>query len=69
MQPVHIDPAQAVDAHAALRARTSIPMHYGTFSLGDDGFDEPLRDLQSALAAKGSPNFVILENGEGRDLP
>jgi L-ascorbate metabolism protein UlaG (beta-lactamase superfamily) len=69
MQPVHIDPAQAVDAHAALGARTSVPMHYGTFNLGDDGFDEPLRDLQSALAAKGSPNFVILENGEGRDLP
>jgi L-ascorbate metabolism protein UlaG (beta-lactamase superfamily) len=68
MQPVHIDPAQAVDAHAALRARTSIPMHYGTFALGDDGFDEPLRDLQSILAAKGSANFVILEHGEGRDL-
>jgi L-ascorbate metabolism protein UlaG (beta-lactamase superfamily) len=69
MQPVHIDPAQAVDAHLALGARTSIPMHYGTFFLGDDGIDEPLRDLQSALAAKGNPNFVILENGEGRDLP
>jgi len=69
MQPVHIDPAQAVDAHLALGARTSIPMHYGTFALGDDGIDDPLRDLQSALAAKGHPHFVILENGEGRDLP
>jgi L-ascorbate metabolism protein UlaG (beta-lactamase superfamily) len=69
MSPVHIDPAQAVDAHLALRAHTSIPMHYGTFFLGDDGIDEPLRDLQSALAAKGSPSFAVLENGEGRDLP
>jgi len=69
MQPVHIDPAQAVDAHLALGARTSIPMHYGTFALGDDGIDDPLRDLQSALAAKSHPNFIILENGEGRDLP
>lgn len=68
MQPVHIDPAQAVDAHLALGARTSIPMHYGTFALGDDGIDDPLRDLQSALAAKGA-SFTILENGEGRDLP
>ena len=69
MHPVHIDPAQAVDAHAALGARTSIPMHYGTFFLGDDGIDEPLHDLRLALAAKGNPNFAILEHGEGRDLP
>jgi L-ascorbate metabolism protein UlaG (beta-lactamase superfamily) len=69
MHPVHVDPAQAVDAHLALGARVSIPMHYGTFALGDDGIDEPLRDLRAALAAKGNPNFVILEHGEGRDLP
>ena len=69
MQPVHIDPAEAVDAHAALGAQTSIPMHYGTFALGDDGIDEPLRDLQSALAAKGNANFVILDHGEGREVP
>lgn len=69
MRPAHVTPAEAVDAHAALRARTSIPMHYGTFALGDDGIDEPLRDLQSALAAKGSPDFAILDHGEGRELP
>ncbi len=69
MQPAHIDPAQAVAAHAALGARTSIPMHYGTFALGDDGIDEPLCDLQSALAAQGNPNFVILDHGEGLEVP
>ena len=68
MKPAHVNPAEAVEAHAALGARTSIPMHYGTFALGDDGIDEPLRDLQSALAAKGNPNFAILDHGEGRDL-
>ena len=68
MHPVHIDPGQAVEAHAALGARTSVPMHYGTFFLGDDGIDEPLRELRSAVAAKGNPNFVMLEHGEGRDL-
>jgi L-ascorbate metabolism protein UlaG (beta-lactamase superfamily) len=69
MRPAHVTPAEAVDAHAALGARTSIPMHYGTFALGDDGIDEPLRDLQSALAERGNPHFAILEHGEGRDLP
>ena len=69
MAPAHVNPSEALDAHAALRARTTIPMHYGTFALGDDGIDEPLRDLQSALAAKGNPHFAILEHGEGRELP
>jgi L-ascorbate metabolism protein UlaG (beta-lactamase superfamily) len=68
MKPAHIDPAEAVEAHLALGARTSIAMHYGTFRLGDDGEDEPVEDLRRAIAAKGNPNFLILEHGEGRDV-
>lgn len=69
MHPAHIDPAQAVDAHFALGARTSVPIHFGTFALGDDGMYDPLRDLDGALRAKGDPPFVVLAQGEGRDLP
>jgi L-ascorbate metabolism protein UlaG (beta-lactamase superfamily) len=69
MQPVHIDPAQAVDAHFALGARTSVAVHFGTFALGDDGEYDPLRDLHDALAGKGNPPFLVLDQGEGRDLP
>ena len=69
MQPVHIDPAQAVDAHFALGARTSVAIHFGTFALGDDGEYDPLRDLQDALAENGNPPFLVLDQGEGRDLP
>jgi L-ascorbate metabolism protein UlaG (beta-lactamase superfamily) len=69
MQPVHIDPAEAVEAHKVLHAQTSIPMHYGTFALGDDGELEPLDDLRLALEANGNPAFRILEHGEGFDLP
>jgi len=68
MRPAHIDPAQAVDAHLALGARTSVAVHYGTFALGDDGEDEPLDDLRDALAAKGNPRFLTLDHGEGRDI-
>jgi L-ascorbate metabolism protein UlaG (beta-lactamase superfamily) len=69
MQPAHIDPAQAVDAHFALGARTSVAIHFGTFALGDDGEYDPLRDLQAALVGKGNPPFLVLDHGEGRDLP
>ena len=69
MHPAHIDPAQAVDAHFALGARTSVAVHFGTFALGDDGEYDPLRDLHAALAGKGNPPFLVLDQGEGRDLP
>ena len=69
MQPAHIDPAQAVDAHVALGARTSVAVHFGTFALGDDGEYDPVRDLHAALAGKGNPPFLVLDQGEGRDLP
>ena len=69
MRPVHIDPAEAVKAHFVLKAQTSLAIHFGCFALGDDGEFEPVRDLQSAIAANGDPRFWILEHGEGRDVP
>jgi L-ascorbate metabolism protein UlaG (beta-lactamase superfamily) len=69
MKPAHISPAEAVDAHAALGARTSIAMHYGTFNLGDDGYEQPARDLRAAVAAKGNPEVLIVEHGVGVEVP
>lgn len=69
MGPVHIDPAEAVDAHFALGARTSVAVHFGTFALADDGEYDPVRDLNAALAENGNPPFLVLDQGEGRDLP
>jgi L-ascorbate metabolism protein UlaG (beta-lactamase superfamily) len=68
MKPVHVDPAEAVEAHRVLGAGTSIAMHYGTFALGDDGERQPVDDLRRAVAAAGNPQFVVLEHGEGRDV-
>ena len=69
MKPAHISPAEAVDAHLALRARTSIAMHYGTFRLGDDGEAEPVDDLRATLAEKGNPAVLAIEHGRGVDVP
>jgi L-ascorbate metabolism protein UlaG (beta-lactamase superfamily) len=69
MRYAHIDPAEAVRAHFALRAKTSVAIHFGAFELGDDGQFEPIHDLQKAVAANGNPRFWVLDHGEGRDIP
>ena len=64
MCAVHISPAEAVRAAKTLDAKLSIPMHYGTFHLGDDGQEEPLDVLRSALAAVPGVPFRVLAPGE-----
>jgi L-ascorbate metabolism protein UlaG (beta-lactamase superfamily) len=70
MSPVHQSPAQALEAHAALEAGTSVAIHFGTFPLGDDGQDEPPAALEAARRALASPpRFWVLDFGEGREVP
>jgi len=68
MKPAHITPAEAVDAHIALKAKTSIGIHWATFRLSDEGELGPLRDLHAAVAAKDHPNVIVLEHGIGMDV-
>jgi L-ascorbate metabolism protein UlaG (beta-lactamase superfamily) len=69
MKLAHIDPAEAVDAHFALAAQTSVPMHYGTFELGDDGELQPLEDLRQAITQKRADGFLILDFGRASEIP
>jgi L-ascorbate metabolism protein UlaG (beta-lactamase superfamily) len=55
MQAVHMDPAEAVQAHVDLAAARSVAMHYGTFQLTSEGIDDPLRGLEEARRARGIP--------------
>ena len=60
MAPVHMNPAEAAQAHLDLGARQSVGMHFGTFQLTDEPIDAPVQ----ALAATGAPNFTTLGFGE-----
>jgi L-ascorbate metabolism protein UlaG (beta-lactamase superfamily) len=51
MQAVHMNPAEAVQAHLDLESPLSIGMHFGTFQLTAEGIDEPLRALEAACEA------------------
>jgi L-ascorbate metabolism protein UlaG (beta-lactamase superfamily) len=71
MEVVHVSPKEAVQASVDLEAKVSVPMHYGTFNLGDDGQEEPVTELRKALEARPEPRpeFWVLGFGEGRDVP
>jgi L-ascorbate metabolism protein UlaG (beta-lactamase superfamily) len=71
MQPVHLSPEQALQAHGVLQSEVSVAMHFGTFQLADDGQREPQERLLAAIAKAGepAPRFWVLDFGEGRDLP
>ena len=66
MQAVHMNPAEAVQAHLDLEAAEGIGMHFGTFQLTTEGIDEPLRALDDALRARHVPpsQFRTLGFGE-----
>lgn len=66
MKDIHMNPAEAVQAHLDLGARQSIAMHFGTFQLTPEGMDEPVRELAKALPDNAVPQdrFLAVEIGE-----
>jgi L-ascorbate metabolism protein UlaG (beta-lactamase superfamily) len=70
MKDIHMNPAEAVQAHLDLAARQSIAMHFGTFQLTPEGIDEPVWELSKALQERGVPaeRFRTVEGGESVSL-
>ena len=68
MQAVHMNPAEAVQAHLDLEASASVGMHFGTFQLTTEGIDEPLRALEDARRARNIPPSSFRTLGFGESL-
>ncbi len=70
MQAVHMNPAEAVQAHLDLEASESIGMHFGTFQLTTEGIDEPVQALDDARRARNlaASQFRTLGFGESMRL-
>jgi L-ascorbate metabolism protein UlaG (beta-lactamase superfamily) len=66
MKDVHMNPAEAVQAHLDLEASMSVAMHFGTFRLTAEGISEPVSALHRALGDVGLDpgRFRTLEPGE-----
>jgi L-ascorbate metabolism protein UlaG (beta-lactamase superfamily) len=65
MAGAHMNPEEAVQAHLALRAATSVGMHFGTFQLTDEAIDAPLHALEAARAALGVAPEAFVTHGFG----
>lgn len=68
MSPIHVSPEEAVKIHLDVKAETSIGMHFGTFPLADDGYNDPINELHPALSKYNLNEdvFVTLKEGEVR---
>lgn len=58
----HMEPEEAVKAHADLNSNLSIGMHFGTFQLTDESLDEPVERLKKT----GENSFITLDQGESK---
>ena len=70
MRQVHMNPADAVQAHLDLKAQLSLGIHFNTFQLTDETIDAPLTDLKKSLWQQQVPeqDFIVLLEGEGREV-
>lgn len=68
MRPMHLNPADAVQAYLDLKADIFIPSHWGTFDLADEPLDEPPLKLKEEIrkVALDSTKFWIMQHGEYR---
>ena len=67
----HLSPDDAVRVAQITRSGTMIPIHWGTFELGDDGESEAVDTLRAAVAATPAPcrpHVVVLRNGEHAEV-
>jgi L-ascorbate metabolism protein UlaG (beta-lactamase superfamily) len=62
---VHTSPEEAVRGFVETGAEQMVPMHYGTFRLGREPMDEPLKRLAIEAARLGIKEQIkVLEEGE-----
>ncbi|RLD40524.1 MAG: hypothetical protein DRI89_11815 [Bacteroidetes bacterium] len=60
MKEAHLSPQEAYEAFQILGGKTFIPMHFGTYDLGDEPLGEPKRVLE----AFGNKQIKFLKVGE-----
>ena len=71
MKDPHLNPEDAVLAHTDLQSRLSMGIHFGTFQLTYEQWDQPQKDLAVALKKYNvSPElFLVPEFGQSLHIP
>ena len=70
MHPQHMNPEEAVRAHALLESGSSLAIHHGTIQLTDEAIDAPVIALRAALAQHSVDprRFLVPDAGEILDI-
>jgi L-ascorbate metabolism protein UlaG (beta-lactamase superfamily) len=63
MEYAHINPSEAVQAMIDLNAEHAVAIHFGTFLLADDQYEEPIICLKDSLKNFPYLDFKVLEPG------
>lgn len=71
MRYSHCDPQEAVKAYEDLGSPLSLGIHFNTFRLSDEGYDDPVAELRAELAVKKIPEtqFRALPDGSFINVP
>jgi N-acyl-phosphatidylethanolamine-hydrolysing phospholipase D len=69
MEPVHVNPYQAVAIHFDVGSRLSLGMHWNTFALSDEPRGRPPYDLYLAMLERQAPFETFLPVDPGVEVP
>lgn len=70
MKYAHLNPEETVKVATMLGAKYALPMHYQTFQLADEGFQQPEKELLEALAGPAGEAYKAEPlRGEFKILP
>lgn len=65
-RPVHMSPEEALQAFTDLRATTFVGIHWGTYGLAREPYDEPPKRIAAEVARRGLPSDHILVLAPGQ---
>ena len=68
MQAVHIDPEEAVLAHLDLKSKKSIGVHFKTFQMSDESYEQPVIDLEAAKLKYNIPADAFIAPDFGQSF-
>lgn len=70
MREVHVSPHEAIQAFLDLNAKLMLGIHWGTYDLADEDWDQPKREaIQSAAAAGIAPERLkIIDVGDSFEI-